>query len=214
MAYLELFERVADHVRRQGVKVRFKRGKPLSAVAIDRARSQAFIPIPTALAEFYAEIGDGLEFGWSMKRGDKPLASHEIFKIADIAPKSFEDVNWLTEWKDDYGFPYTDDPVLAKTTALRMRKWFRFAGEGNGDTFCLDTAADPSPVLFNKHDWYDGGSGDNGHKVADSLFQFYSEWAQVCFQLPSSLYWPSVFRKGGVGIDWSSAEFQEPFRLP
>lgn len=214
MAYLELFELVADHVRRQGVKVRFQRGKPLSAVAIDRARSQAFIPIPTAMAEFYAEIGDGLEFGWSSKRGSTAFANHEISKLADCAPGSLEDVNWLTEWNGDYGFHFTDDPVLAKNTAIRMRKWLRFANEGNGDAFCLDTATEPSPVLFDKHDWYDGGSGDNGHKVADSLLQFYSEWAQVCFQVPRGLYWPSVFCAGGNGIDWSSSEFQEPFRLP
>lgn len=214
MAYLELFERVADHVRRQGGKVRFKRGKPLSPVAIERARSQAFIPIPTQLAELYAEIGDGLEFGWSTKRGNTPFANHELSPIKDCAPTSLEDVNWLTEWNDDYGFPYTDDPELAKKTAIKMRKWLRFAGEGNGDTFCLDTAEESSPVLFNKHDWYDGGSGDNGHKMADSLLQFYSEWARVCFQVPSSLFWPSVFREQGHGINWGSPEFQEPFRLP
>ena len=214
MAYLELFERVAEHVRRQGVRVRFKRGKPLSAVVIDQARSQAFIPIPKAMADFYAEIGDGLEFGWSAKRGGTPFANHELSKVTDCAPMSRDEVIWRTEWDDDYEFPHTDDPVLAKTTAIRMRRWLHFASVGNGDTFCLDTASDPSPVLFNKHDWLDGGSGDNGHKVADSLFQFYAEWAKVCFQIPSSLYWPSVFSEEGAGIDWSSAEFQEPFRLP
>ena len=78
MAYLELFEQVADHVRRQGGKVRFKRGKPLSPAAIERARCRAFIPIPTGLAELYAEIGDGLEFGWSTKQGNGPFARHEL----------------------------------------------------------------------------------------------------------------------------------------
>jgi hypothetical protein len=213
MAYLELFEGVAEHVRRQGVKVRFKRGKPLDPAAIERASPKAFIPIPTSLIDFYAEIGDGLEFGWSSKGKDAPFANHAICRLEECAPKSIDDVSWLTEWQDDYEFPHVEDPVLAKKTALKMRKWLAFWGIGNGDSLCLDTSADPSPVLFSKHDWYDGGSGENGHKIAESLFEFYSDWAQVCFQFPSSLWWPGVLNKNGAGINWASDEFREPFRL-
>jgi hypothetical protein len=214
MAYLELIERVAEHVQRQGVKVRFERGKPLAASAIERARAEAFIPIPPSLIDFYAEIGDGMEFAWSSKGNDRLFANHEIPKIEECAPQSFDNVSWLPEWKDDYEFPYVKDPALAKTTALKMRKWLPFWDTGNGDSFCLDTSLAPSPVLFNQHDWLDGGSGKNGHQVADSLFEFYSQWAEVCFQFPRSLWWPDVLSKNGTGIDWGSVEFQEPFRLP
>ena len=62
--------------------------------------------------------------------------------------------------------------------------------------------------------WYDGGTGENGHRLADSLLQFYTDWAQVCFQFPRGLWWPSVFNKDGPGVHWSSDEFREPFRLP
>lgn len=213
MAYLELFESVAEHVRRQGVKVRFKRGKPLDPAAMERARAQAFIPIPSSLIEFYAEIGDGLEFGWSSKGKEALFANHEICKLEDCAPKSLDDVSWLTEWRDDYEFPHVDDPALAKKTALKMRKWLPFWGIGNGDSVCLETSRDPSPVLYNQHGWYDGGSGENGYQIAESLFDFYSGWAQVCFQFPKSLWWPGVLNKNGSGINWNSDEFREPFRL-
>jgi hypothetical protein len=214
MAYLELFERVADHVHRQGVKVRFKRGKSLAASAIDRAKAKALIPIPASMAEFYAEVGNGLEFAWTPKGDDAPFANHEFPKLADCVFESIDKVNWKTEWKDDYDFRYTKKPALAKQTALKMRKWVRFHDEGNGDGFCLDTAWDPAPVVFDQHDWYDGGTGENGHRLADSLLHFYTDWAQVCFQFPRSLWWPTVLKKDGSGVDWSSAEFREPFRLP
>lgn len=214
MAYLELFERVADHVRRHGVDVTFNRGEPLTASVIERAGAEALIPIPDAMAVFYAEVGDGLDFAWAARGDRAPFAHHEFPKLADRVIESFDELSWKTEWKDDYDFRYTKNPALARQTALPMRKWMPFHDEGNGDAFCLDTALDPAPVVFNRHDWYDGGTGENGHRLADSLSQFYADWAQVCFQFPRSLWWPSVFNKNGPGVDWSSAEFREPFRLP
>lgn len=212
MAYLELFEQVSDHLRRQGVKVAFQRGKPLTASAIERARAKSLIPIPASMAEFYAEVGDGLLFAWRSK-SDGAFANHQFPKLRDCVFESFDKLSWKTEWDDDYDFRYTKNPTLAKQTALRMRKWIGFHDEGNGDAFCLDTALDPAPVIFDQHDWYDGGTGENGHRLADSLLQFYTDWAQVCFQFPRSLYWPAVFKDDGSGVNWSSAEFLEPFRL-
>ncbi|AMV19094.1 hypothetical protein [Planctomyces sp. SH-PL14] len=214
MAYLELFERVADHVRRQGVKVTFERGEALTTSTIERARAKALIPIPASMAEFYAEMGDGLEFAWSTKRDREPFANHEFPKLNSRVIESFDVLSWMTEWNDDYDFSGTKNPVLAKQTALKMRKWMPFHNEGNGDGFSLDTALDPAPVVFDKHDWCDGGTGENGHRLAESLLQFYTDWAQVCFQFPRSLWWPTVLKKDGPGVDWSSDEFCEPFRLP
>ncbi|MBA3273879.1 MAG: SMI1/KNR4 family protein [Chthoniobacterales bacterium] len=214
MAYLELFERVADQVRRQGVKVTFKRGKPLTVSAIERARAKALIPIPTSMAEFYSEIGDGIVFAWTVKGDRTPFANHEFPKLAERTLESFDKLSWMIEWKDDYDFRGTKDPTLAKQTALKMRKWMPFHDEGNGDGFCLDTAIDSAPVVFDQHDWFDGGTGENGHLLGRSLLEFYTNWSRVCFQFPQSLWWPSVLRKSGPGVDWNSTEFREPFRLP
>lgn len=211
MAYLEPFEQAAEHVRAHGVKVEFERGSPLAASAIERACKKSVIPIPASLAEFYAEVGDGLRFHW--RHGDA-FAIHEVPKLEDCVIESFDNVNWRTEWKDDYDFSGTRDPVLAKQTALKMRKWLLFVGLGNGDIICLDTAVDPVSVVFDQHDWLDGGTGANGHRLADSLLQFYTDWARVCFQSPRNLWWPSVFKKDGPFVDWSSDQFLEPFRMP
>jgi hypothetical protein len=213
MAFLELFERVADHLHRQGVEVMFSRGKPLSRAAIERARSKAKIPIPDSMAEFYAEMGDGLEFQWCAVEGRTPFSYHAFPKLAALAFESLEPIKWRMEWNDSYDYRYTKDPALAKETATRMRKWLAFHDEGNGDAICLDTAADPAPVVFDQHDWFDGGSGSNGHRMGDTLLDFYTKWAQVCFQLPSSLWWPSVFNDSG-GVNWNSEKFAERFRLP
>lgn len=75
-------------------------------------------------------------------------------------------------------------PLLRCDSGCRSKS---FQDEDNGDGFCLDTALDHSPVVFDQHDWYDGGTGENGHHLADSLLQFYMDWAPVCFQIPSSL---------------------------
>lgn len=214
MAYLELFQHVADHVRRQGVKVTFKRGKALSDTVIRGAQSRALIPIPPSMAEFYAEVGDGMTFAWTAKGDDAPFANHEFPKLADRTLESLSKLSWRTEWQDDYDFRHTKDPKLAKQTALKMRRWMPFHSEANGDSFCLDTAIEPAPVVFDQHDWYDGGSGENGHLLGRSLLEFYTDWSQVCFQFPRSVWWPTVFNKSGGGVNWRSPEFREPFRLP
>jgi hypothetical protein len=214
MAYLELFNRVADHVRRQGVKVTFKRGKPLTSATIERARAKSLIAIPPAMADFYAEVGDGMSFSWAAAGEPDALADFEFPKLKESVVDSIDKVNWRTEWDNHYDFPFTDNPELARQTALRMRKWAALHEEGNGDRFCLDTAFDPAPVVFDQHDWFDGGTGENGHRCADSLLGFFTDWATVCFQLPRGLWWPSVFRADGPGVNWRSPEFREPFRLP
>jgi hypothetical protein len=107
---------------------------------MDHACAEAFIPIPQSLIDFYAEIGDGLEFGWSSKGRNAPFANHEICKLDACAPKSIDDVSWITEWRDDYEFAHVEDSALAKKTALKMRKWLPFWGIGNGDCLCLDTS--------------------------------------------------------------------------
>lgn len=191
----------------------YKRGRRLRASVINAARSKSKIPIPSSMADFYAEVGDGLEFAWTPQRGESPFANHEFPKLAERTIESIGGISWRTEWSDSYDFRYAKDPQLAKRTASRMRKWLPFHDEGNGDSFCLDTSIEPAPVLFDQHDWYDGGTGENGHLLGDSLLEFYTAWAQVCFQFPSSLYWPSVFKKAG-GVKWNSEEFQAPFRLP
>ena len=146
--------------------------------------------------------------------GDRaPFANHEFPKLADRVLESFDKLSWKTEWQDDNDFRYTKNPALAKQTALKMRKWMPFHDEGNGDGFCLDTALDPAPVVFDQHDWYDGGTGENGHRLADSLLQFYTDGAGV---LPVAAQ-PLVadrLQEGWSGCGLEHAEFREPFRLP
>ncbi len=214
MAYVELFEQVAAHVHRLGVEVTLNRGKPLKKTTIQRAQIVSLIPIPDSMAEFYSEVGDGLAFYYCKEDGPRrnPMASYEFPKLDDVTLKSIEQINWRFEWDDSCEYRGTKDPTLGRETALRMRKWIEIGHEGNGDRFCLDTGAEGAPVVFDQHDWLDGGTGHNGHVMGDSLLAFFTAWSRVCFQLPRSLYWPSVFRPGG-GVDWNSEEFDPQYRL-
>lgn len=213
MAYLELFDRVISHVKKEGLKVTFKRGKPLSRAVIEKSRQRSVIPIPLSLAEFYQEVGDGMLLHWAAKGERAAFSRIQISKIGDCVISSLESIKWRTEWDDNYEFKFTKDPKLAKKTAIKMRRWLPLHGEGNGDYFCLDTASDPTPLVYDCHDWFDGGTGKNGHVLGATLLKFFEEWAQVCFQQPHTLWWPNVFKKSDHGINWRSKEFCDPFRL-
>ena len=213
MAFLEMFERVADHVRSRGAKLTFKRGRPVSADAIDEARSRSLAPWPEELAQFFTELGEVAEFGWVEKgRGTRRAIGRVSFaRLSSCIVIPDEGSHRRIEWCDDYDFRFTKDPALAKQTAIKMRRWIPIITEGNGDSFCLDAGRQPAPVVLNLHDWFDGGSGDNGACVGSSLTDFLHAWSQVCFQCPSGLYWPAVL--GNQGVDWSSDEFSAQFRL-
>jgi hypothetical protein len=211
MVYLKLFDRVVDHVKREGVKVQFRRGKPLTLRAFDKQEELSALVIPDSLVKFYFEVGDGLLLRWATD-DDGPFCKIEFPKLSRLIAESLDSLNRQSDTNGNFKFPHMKDPQLARKTALRMQKWLGFHEEGNGDRFCVDTGKKEAPVVFDRHDWRDGGSGSNGHIMAKSLSEFFAAWAEVCFQFPKNLWWPAVFQKRG-GIDWSSDQFCEPFRL-
>lgn len=214
MGYLKLFWRVAEHVeRRRGVVVEFERGEPVTDEATASAvAASPTVPLPSALIEFYREVGDGMLFHWATGGSDELVfANIEFPPLLELAEASDERRSRGVEFDDTYEYSGVKDRQLAKRTARRMRRWFTFHYEGNGDTFCLDTGVDPAPVVFHQHDWVDGGSGDNGRRMGQTLRAFMEEWSQVCFQFPSSLWWPRVLT--GSGVNWQSDAFDPRFRL-
>jgi hypothetical protein len=212
MPYLELFQRAAKHVESQGCEVTFVRGRPVTKAAVGKARKTSILPLPDSLIAFYEEVGNGLEFSWSVEDDGGPSALLTIPKLTEVIAIFLNGMNERQEWDDTNAYAFTDNPKLARRTALKMRKWLGFYEVGNGDRFCFDTAALGSPIVYDQHDWMDSGTGANGHQLGPSLDSFLASWSKVCFQSPSRLWWPGVFHKRR-GVDWRSDEFREPFRL-
>jgi hypothetical protein len=84
--------------------------------------------------------------------------------------------------------------------------------QGDGDAFCVVTGPGGNPVVFHRHDWYDGGTGENGHRVAPDFLSFLRGWAGVCFTAPTSLDWPAAFTEGGVA--WTADHCKEKYVIP
>ena len=223
MTYHELFARAAERARRRGAVVEFERGPALSDAAVEEARRVLTLPLPESLVEFYREMGDGMVFRWAFggfygepalddQGNEQPFAMVEFAPLLEVAQGHEDHKRLLAAFQNDHDYPFTDDPAKARATALRMRWWLGFRHEGNGDRFCLDTAVSPEPVVFDKHDWADGGTGDNGWLMGDTFRGFMEGWSRVCFQFPGSLWWQSVLTPAGV--DWESDEFDPRFRFP
>jgi hypothetical protein len=173
------------------------------------------VHLPAELREFYQEIGDGFVLFWQSDPNDaeKPWGSLQVPTLSSLA-EMYSGwrglVLYTPEKADQYGFPYTKDPTLARRTAARMWHWLPIIDEGNGDTICLDLGDPGCPVVFDQHDWMDGGSGDNGHRLAPNLKAFLIDWGSVCFLHP--IHWDWCFRPGG-GVDWDGEPFRNPFRV-
>ena len=214
MPYKELFEEVADFVRAKGIEVDFDCGKPLRGATVKRLRKECPVPIPMSLIDLYAELGDGFEFYWLKQGKESVCANLEFEPLEDLVDSIVDGMSYGVEWDDDYEFKGTKDPDLARQTAQRMRSWFHFHREGNGDTFCLEPEGTGASVVFNRMAWMDGGKGDNGEFMAASLEEFLGRWSRVCFQFPSSYHWPKIVLPDRLGVDWDTGEFRDDFRLP
>ncbi len=217
MEYQRLLDAVRHHVERQGVECAAPSGKPASEKAVAAVEAKLKVRLPTELREFYRTVADGYAMFWQADPDDanQPFGGLQVPKLSSLAEMYS---GWRgmalynSEQAEKYGFPYTKDPALAKRTAARQWHWLPVINEPNGDLICLDLSAPGGPVIFHKHDWLDGGTGDDGHLLAPSWREFLMGWGSVCFQFPDGLYWPSCFRPGG-GVAWGNECFRSPFRM-
>jgi cell wall assembly regulator SMI1 len=217
MDYKSLFDTVRSHVVGQGAACEVRGGKLATEKALAKVEAEIKVRLPAELREFYRTMGNGFSLRWEASSDDNkaPFANFQVPTLKYLA-------SMYTGWREmclyspakaeKYGFPYTNDPALAKRTAARMWNWLPVIEEGNGDLICQDLSDPSCPVVFNQHDWLDGGTGDNGHLLAPNWPAFLIGWGSVCFQLPQSLYWPACFQPAG-GVAWAGEEFREPYRI-
>jgi cell wall assembly regulator SMI1 len=215
MDYSNLLETVLGHLNGLEVTGTAATGEPVTHEALAAVEAEMKVRLPTELREFYLTVGDGFTLYWETDPDD-PKKLWGSLRVPELAALAGMYSGWrglvlyTPERAEEYGFPYTKDPTLAKRTAARMWHWLPVIEEPNGDAICLDLGAPGCPVVFDKHDWMDGGSGDNGHLLAPNWRAFLVSWGSVCFQDP--IHWSWYLRPGG-GVDWSGEAFRNPFRV-
>lgn len=216
MDYRSLLELVFRHLNELGITDTAVTSGPATDEALAEAEAAMQVRLPAELREFYQTVGDGFVQYWQSDPGDpnSPWGGLEVPSLSALTEMYHGwrgVVLYSAEQAEKYGFPYTQDPALANRTAARMWHWLPIFEHGNGDMICLDLGDPGCPVVFDKHDWMDGGSGDNGHPLAPNWRAFLMSWGSVCFQEPEGLYWPSCFRPGGVA--WDGEHFRSPYRI-
>jgi len=215
--YRGILDAVRRHVERQKVDCAVTSGNPASEKAVAATEAKLKVRLPAELREFYRTVADGYAMFWQVDPNDAKQAFGclQVPKLSSLA-EMYSGWRGMAlynpEQAEKYGFPYTKDPALAKRTASRQWHWLPVIKEGNGDLICLDLSVSGGPVIFHKHDWLDGGTGNDGHPLASSWRAFLAGWGSVCFQFPDGLYWPPCFKPGG-GVAWDSEQFRSPFRV-
>jgi cell wall assembly regulator SMI1 len=210
----EIFNQIADHLNKHGIPTTFEIGAKCSEAELIKIESEMGLKIPADLRKIYLECGNGASFRWQECEDDDKCEKFVLLEIPNLESLNDQIKNWREKrfWSwtaEDYSI--VTDPSLAKLTVQRMKTWLPILEEGNGDKFCVETANGGCAIVFHQHDWNDGGTGNNGPKIADSFTDFLQQWSKACFQLPSSLWWPSVITN--CGIDWASEKFDKRYFL-
>lgn len=143
MDYKNLFETVRRHIDHLGLACVIKAGKRTTDKVIATAEGKMQVRLPAELREFYETIGNGFSLAWQAdaNASDAPFASLQIPTLSYLTKMyvGWREITLYTpEEAESYGFPYTDDPALAKRTAARMWHWLPVIEEGNGDLICQD----------------------------------------------------------------------------
>ncbi|VTU00414.1 : SMI1_KNR4 [Gemmataceae bacterium] len=215
MDYSDILGTVIGHLEGLGIECTATAGEDVGEAELASAEATMGVQLPAELREFYQAFGDGVGVFWRSDPDDfgKPWGSLNVPTLASLAEMYHGWrglVLYTPEQAEKYGFPYTDDPALAKRTAARMWHWLPIIDEPNGDAICLDLGAPGCPVVFNRHDWMDGGTGDDGHILAPSWRAFLMAWGSVCYQDP--VHWTDCLRQGG-GVDWSCKRFDRSLHV-
>ncbi len=207
----ELFSPLSKHLNALRINCDFFSAECVDAKTISDAETTIDFKLPEQLKELYLKFGNGLVFAWEDKRSESKHEAYGQLIIPALAELVQMHDEWkkLVVWMDDYEFPNCQDSVLAKKTYRRMKLWLPFWDEGNGDQFCFDCGDAAGAIVFHQHDWNDGGVGNNGHRLANNLFDFIAQWSKVSFTCPTSLWWPSTFTN--TGVDWSERHFHSKF---
>ena len=209
-------DKVSSHLDAIGIKLECAINPSVPPREVEAAQKRLGLSFPEAYIQFVTNFSNGLQLSWDA--GDDEGASFARFEMATLE-SSIDGILGMRDWRfydeaaaENYGFPYVDDSEAALLTNRQMHNWIPFHAEGNGDNFSINLNGDGfGNVIFDQHDWLDGGTGHNGFLIAVDFYNFFDSWAQVCFSQPSGLRWKSVI--GENGVDWSSDEFEDRFRL-
>ena len=179
-------DRVRKHLSTMGIKLRCKLNEKATMRDVDDANSRLGLALPESYVEFITQVANGFELSWRSKEG--PFASFEMASL-DASTDGMLGMRDGRFYDDAaaaaYGFPYVDDSALAFETNKRMHNWLPIHAEGNGDNFSIDlNSGECGKLIFDQHDWLDGGTGNNGFVMSSDLPSFLASWASVCFSQP------------------------------
>lgn len=204
----EALSLVRDHLRALGIQPLEERKPPASQVELSAAETAIRAELPDEMRQLYLAYANGLSFRWASAEDFDDADAFGAFELPDLPSlvrgcKTHRDF-WTAAPLDLSKYR---NPETTRNTMADMQYWLPFWEEGNGDEFCMDLR--DGRIVFNEHDWFDGGDGTNGHLLASNFRELITNWSRVCFAAPMSLYWPDAF--SADGIDWSSKHFHEDY---
>ncbi len=206
-------DRIVSHLGAFGVDVELDIHPAASAEDIADAERRLELSLPRAYVEFLSSFANGFSVEWRSDTG--ALSWFDMSPVRESVDQLLEMREWRFYSEDEakeYGFPHVDDSQLAMTTNLVMHNWLPFHAEPNGDFFAIDLNSDRfGQIVFDRHDWLDGGTGQNGFPMEQTFPVFLESWASVCFSQPRSLFWKTVL--SDCGVDWTSEQFDSRFRV-
>jgi hypothetical protein len=212
MTYLnirEIFDKVTLHLDGLGIRPQLSSNEPASAAELAEAEREIAGTLPRDLKSLYLEYANGFTFRWSVDDDFDNADERGCFELPDLPALIRYREPFRDSWAESLDLSDIPNPDLAADTVSKMRRWLAFWEEPNGDQFCIDLG--DGKVVFNQHDWFDGGDGFNGHLAAGTFSEFVLSWSHVCFARPLGLYWPDTF--SAQGINWNAENFDERYMI-
>ena len=209
----EILDRVANHLAGIDIDLKFQLNSKATSNDIVSAENKLRVVLPDSYIQFVTRFANGMQLSWGADDG-----SSTTIEIASLE-SSTNGLLSMRDWRfyDDqdarnYGFPHVDDPERALVINRLMHNWIPFYAAGNGDNFSINLNRNGfGNVVFDRHDWLDGGPGHNGIQISSDLPTFFESWSNICFAQPAKSCWASVIDESGV--DWKSSVFDDRFRL-
>jgi cell wall assembly regulator SMI1 len=206
----DLLGPVRRHLQGLGIQPQEQRNAPATESELSAAETTIGAVLPPEIRSVYREYANGFRFRWALDDDFDDGDERDCLELPDLTGLVAYRKPYRDNWASDLDLSDIPDPRAARDTVTSMQHWLPFWEEANGDQFCLDLR--DGKIVFNVHDWFDGGDGTNGHLVAHGFVDFITAWSKVCFSGPMGLYWPDAF--SDAGIDWLAEHFDQRYMVP
>lgn len=220
MSFQKHIEIATNHLRGIGIEPEIRRGRPVTNQDLDEAEEEMGIPLPDELRQYLIEMGDGFQWGYSVKSIIGNDGPEFFWWYIDCVEDIVSDYLSMREEMERNASGESDscNTDACREESRRRMSWVPVSGVGGGGyTLCVDANEGGGEIRY--HDIRMGDGHFPSIRLALSIDDWMAKWSRFCFSEP---LWDGTDKHGDLvsycwekegTFDWDASKFRAEFHI-